>query len=149
VPRCSKVEHKGPPLDLTGRTVVGCNGSGGRAYKTIQLSGTIPSRPQGFGVLAFDFSGLQNGSPDGLALVDSGGNVVEFISYEGHFTAGDGTAAGMVSAGISASETSSTPTGQSLQLTGRGTRRADFVWTRPAPVTRGEFNTTQEFVSPR
>ncbi len=99
-------------------------------------------------MLAFDFSGLQKGSPDGLALVDSGGNVVEFISYEGHFTAGDGAAAGMVSAGISESETGSTPTGQSLQLTGRGTRRADFEWSGPAPATRGTLNTGQEFVPP-
>ena len=36
--------------------------------------------------------------PDGMALVDPGGSVVEFLSYEGTFTALDGPAAGKLDA---------------------------------------------------
>jgi hypothetical protein len=32
-------------------------------------------------------AGLQNGSPDGIALVDNFGRVIQFISYEGAMTA--------------------------------------------------------------
>ena len=42
------------------------------------------------GTLAFDFVGMQNGAPDGLALVNGDGAVVEFVSYEGSFVASSG-----------------------------------------------------------
>ncbi|MFK7734521.1 MAG: PEP-CTERM sorting domain-containing protein [Pirellulaceae bacterium] len=59
------------------------------------LSWTLPS------------NGLQNGAPDGFALVFNG-NVVEFLSYEGTFTAAGGTAVGLTSTDIGLSQSNST-----------------------------------------
>ena len=70
--------------------------------------------------------GLQNGSPDGLALVD-GSTVLDRLSYEGSFTAADGAAAGQPLPDIGVAELSTQPVGQSLS------RRYDpatdtYVW---------------------
>ena len=132
-------------VDLDGWRLVGYNGSGGRAYKTVVLSGIIPAQQSGFGVVAFDFSSLQNGEPDGLALVNASGMVVQFISYEGHFTGGDGPADGVVSVNLGRSEAGNTPHGHSLQLTGRGRRYSAFTWTGPSQSSRGAINSGQEF----
>ena len=35
--------------------------------------------------LSYASNGIQNGSPDGIALVDSSSNVIQFLSYEGTF----------------------------------------------------------------
>jgi len=90
-------------------------------YDTIALSGTIPDQQGGFGTLAF-FSGfsIQNGAPDGLALVDDTTTIAQFLSYEGTFDATDGSALDMTSTEIPVTEGSSTPVGGSLQLTGTG-----------------------------
>ena len=134
------VEIVGPAgLDLSGWVVVGYNGNGGRRYKTIALTGSIADEGSGFGVLDFNFPGMQNGPPDGLALVDASGHVVEFISYEGRFTAADGPAAGMFSVDIGVSETPTTPNGHSLQRTGKED------WTGLAPATRGALNRGHTF----
>ncbi|RMF54692.1 MAG: T9SS C-terminal target domain-containing protein, partial [Bacteroidetes bacterium] len=90
----------------------------------------------------------QNGAPDGLALVDAGNNVVQFLSYEGSFTAVDGPAAGLTSTDIGVSETGSTPVGYSLQLAGTGSFYEDFAWQAAAPNTFGACNTGQTFVDP-
>ncbi len=45
----------------------------------------------------FSRVGIQNGSPGRLALVDGSSNVVQFLSYEGSFTAVGGPADGMTS----------------------------------------------------
>ncbi|NNF09802.1 MAG: hypothetical protein HKN74_05915, partial [Acidimicrobiia bacterium] len=67
------VEIAGPAgTDLSGWSVVLYNGSTGATYATISLSGIIPNQQSGFGTLDFAQSGIQNGSPDGLALVDAG-----------------------------------------------------------------------------
>ena len=47
--------------------------------------------------------GMQNGAPDGLALVP-GTTVVEFLSYEGAMTATNGPAVGLTSTDIGVSE---------------------------------------------
>ena len=61
-------------LDLTGWQVVLYNGNGGAPYDTINLSGTLTDAGAGFGfeTLTFPSNGIQNGSPDGIALVDNG-----------------------------------------------------------------------------
>ena len=60
--------------------------------------------------------GLQNGSPDGIALVN-GTTVVQFLSYEGIFTALNsptGTpAAGLESTDIDVAEAGTDPVGRS------------------------------------
>jgi hypothetical protein len=111
------IEIEGPAgTDLTGYSIVLYNGNGGVAYNTRALSGTIPATCDARGVVVETYpqDGIQNGSPDGLALVDAAGQVIEFLSYEGTFTAADGPAAGTTSTDIGAAE-SSAPAGQSLQ----------------------------------
>src|SRR5262245_48754839 len=68
--------------DLTGWQVVLYNGNGGAAYGALNLSGVVPATcgDRGVVVVAGPASGIQNGSPDGLALVTSDGELVEFIS---------------------------------------------------------------------
>ncbi|HET8785989.1 MAG TPA: DNA/RNA non-specific endonuclease, partial [Candidatus Limnocylindrales bacterium] len=85
-------------------------------------------------VVDYPSNGIQNGSPDGMALVDAQSHVVEFLSYEGTFTASDGPAAGMVSTDIGVAETNSTPAGSSLQRSPSGT------WLGPQPATFGACN---------
>lgn len=140
------VEIAGPAgTDLTGWVLQPYNGSNGTTYATTGLSGTIPNQEAGFGTLSFAISGLQNGAPDGLALVDAGGSVVEFLSYEGSFAATNGPANGMTSTDIGVSEPGSTPVGDSLQLIGSGAMGGDFAWGVSQPETFGAVNTGQTF----
>jgi predicted extracellular nuclease len=140
------IEVAGPAgTDLTGWSLVLYNGSGGAPYGTAALSGSIPDLGGGFGVVVVDYSGIQNGAPDGMALVDASNNVIQFLSYEGTFTAVGGPADGMLSTDIGVSENGSGPVGDSLQLTGSGTTYEDFTWAADAPNTFGAFNTGQTF----
>lgn len=130
------IEVEGPAgADLAGWSVVLYNGNGGVVYNTRTLSGVIPSFCSGRGVVALSYpqDGIQNGSPDGFALVDAAGAVVEFLSYEGTLTATDGPAIGRTSVDIGVAESSS-PIGQSLQ------RNAAGVWQAPAAATIGACN---------
>ncbi|MEN8006038.1 MAG: PKD domain-containing protein [Candidatus Krumholzibacteriota bacterium] len=128
--------------------VIGYNGNGGVVYDTENLSGTLPDQSNGFGTLSFPMAGMQNGSPDGLALIDDGGGVVMFISYEGVITAVDGPAAGLTSTDIGVSEPTDSPVGWSLQLAGDGTTYGAFTWQSPAAETSGAVNTGQTFGAP-
>src|SRR5690606_19213416 len=84
-------EIAGPAgTDLSGWTVELYNGSNGAVYGTINLTGTLPDEGVGFGALYFLAPGLQNGAPDGLALIDAGNTVIQFLSYEGTFIATSG-----------------------------------------------------------
>ena len=132
-------------LDLTGYQLVLYNGNNGSAYNTVNLSGTIDDEGSGFGAVDFAIAGIQNGSPDGFALVDPDGNVLQFLSYEGTFTANGGPADGMTSTDVGVSEPGSTPIGQSLQLTGTGSDADDFVWTGPLAQSAGSLNAGQSF----
>lgn len=134
-------------LDLSGWSLVGYNGNGGTSYKTVNLSGVVPNQQNGFGTLSFSFSSMQNGSPDGLALVDNLGGVVQFLSYEGTLVAVDGPANGLTSVDVGVSETSSTPVGHSLQLSGTGQGPSDFTWQTASTNTSGQPNTNQTFDS--
>jgi DNA/RNA endonuclease G (NUC1) len=102
--------------DLTGWQVVLYNGNGGAAYNTNTLTGTVPATcdTRGVVVLPYPSNGIQNGAPDGIALVDAGGALVEFLSYEGVFAATDGAAAGVTSTDIVAFQNGSGPAGESL-----------------------------------
>ncbi|MFD1716318.1 ExeM/NucH family extracellular endonuclease [Georgenia deserti] len=123
------VEVEAPAgTDLTGWSIVFYNGNGGAPYATADLG------PVGeAGVVVVEQAGIQNGAPDGLALVDQAGEVVEFLSYEGEFTAVGGPADGLASTDIGVVESSSTPVGESLQ-------RLDGTWTGPAPSSFGTRN---------
>ena len=142
------IEIAGPAdTDLSNWNLVLYNGNGGAVYTTTALSGTIPDLGNGFGVVVFYYgtNGIQNGSPDGLALVDSGNNVIQFLSYEGSFVATDGPAKGMNSVDLGVAEASNTQVGDSLQLNGNGAKYDDFSWSSPAPNTFDAFNTNQSF----
>ncbi|EMI42520.1 lamin tail domain-containing protein [Rhodopirellula sp. SWK7] len=143
------VEIAGPAgKDLTGWTVVRYNGSNGTVYGTDTLSGTIVDSGNGFGFVTVDYptNGLQNGSPDGIALVDDNGDVVQFLSYEGTLTATSGPAAGMTSEDVGVSETNSTTPGTSLQLGGSGALYSDFTWQASDTETSGAINNNQTFL---
>jgi uncharacterized protein len=47
------------------------------------------------GVASVSFVGLQNGMPDGIALVNADGAVIDFISYEGTVTGTSGLLKGL------------------------------------------------------
>ena len=141
------IEVAGPAgTDLSSWELVLYNGNNGTVYNTRTLAGVISDQDNGFGTISFAYptNGIQNGSPDGIALVD-GGAVVQFLSYEGTFIATNGPANGMTSIDIGVSESSSTPVGDSLQLTGMGTAYEDFTWATPAPNTFDNVNTGQSF----
>lgn len=142
-----RVEIAGPAgTSLAGWSLVAYNGSGGTVYQTLNLSGTIGNQGGCIGTLSFLMPGLQNGSPDGLALVDDAGDVVEFLSYEGVFTANGGPADGLTSFDIGVVETSLTSAGTSLGLTGSGAERADFTWGPSQAATPDAPNGGQAFV---
>ncbi|MCK4822190.1 hypothetical protein KA005_40885, partial [bacterium] len=89
---------------------------------------------------------IQNGAPDGLCLSYQGVLIAgQFLSYEGTFTAADGPAIGLTSTDIGVEETSSTPVGMSLQLSGTGTAYPDFTWQAPDVATSGALNNNQSF----
>ncbi|MGB5930045.1 MAG: endonuclease/exonuclease/phosphatase family protein, partial [Cyclobacteriaceae bacterium] len=135
-------------LDLTGWTLVAYNGNDGSPYNTVNLNGVLADDTNGWGLQFYAISGLQNGSPDGIALVDDEGTVVQFLSYEGSFVASGGPADGMTSEDIGVSESSGTAVGFSLQLIGTGSAYADFTWAGPLTSTYGAANTGQTFVAP-
>ena len=142
------IEVAGPAgTDLAGWRLVLYNGNGGAVYDTTDLSGTIPDQQSGYGTLVFTYptNGIQNGSPDGVALVDPTDAVVQFLSYEGTFTAVGGPADGLTSTDVGLQEGSSTPAGDSLQLTGTGLAYEDFAWTGPTASTYGAVNAGQTF----
>jgi len=68
--------------DLTGYSIALYNGSNGAVYDTIALSGVIDDEGAGYGALSFDRAGIQNGAPDGLALIAPDGHVLQCPSSE-------------------------------------------------------------------
>jgi uncharacterized protein len=142
------VEIAGPAgTVLTGWSIVEYNGNGGAAYATVALAGTIPDQQNGMGTMSFDAVGLQNGAPDGIALVN-GTAVVQFLSYEGSFTAVGGVAAGLVSTDIGVFQDGNGAVGNSLRLTGTGSTYQSFTWNAEAPSSFDLPNPGQTFERP-
>jgi DNA/RNA endonuclease G (NUC1) len=139
------IEVSGPAgMDVTGWQVVLYNGNGGASYNTQTLSGAVPATCGTRGVLVINYptNGIQNGDPDGMALVDSAGAVVEFLSYEGVFAATNGPALGLTSTDIAVREAGTEPTGLSLQRSGAGT------WSGPIASTFGACNDNDDTPPP-
>ncbi|QIK66168.1 ExeM/NucH family extracellular endonuclease [Nocardioides sp. HDW12B] len=88
--------------------------------------------------VGYPANGLQNGERDAIALV-RGGQVLEFLSYEGVTTAGGGPAAGSTSTDIGVREAGTEPVGQSLQRT-YDAASDRLVWSGPAPASKGQVN---------
>src|SRR3990172_7939898 len=76
------VEISGPAgTDVTGWRLIPYNGNGGASYTpTVTFSGAIPATCGARGVLVGAIAGLQNGAPDGIALVNAANQVIEFLS---------------------------------------------------------------------
>ena len=133
--------------NLFGWRIVLYNGSNGQAYSSIVIANffPIPNQSNGFGFLTVTHSGIQNGAPDGFALVNSSDSVVQFLSYEGTITATNGLAMGLTSTDIGVLETSSTAATESLQLIGYGNEYSDFTWQMPTSSSFGDVNLGQTF----
>ena len=98
----------------------------------------------GYSIFWFNGTSVQNGDPDGVALLQGGAVVSgQFLSYEGSFMAMTGAANGLTSTDIGVAETNSTPAGDSLQLNGAGTVYTDFSWSTPSTDSPGAVNANQ------
>ena len=134
---------------LAGWRVVLYNGSSTSRlpYDSDALGGLAPTAcgERAVVVLTYPRDGIQNGSPDGIALVDPTNHVVEFLSYEGSFTAAgagptsDNPAAGLTSTDIGVAE-NGVPEGQSLSRSAS----AANAWNSPAANTMGACNDDDE-----
>lgn len=127
--------------------------SGGVTYDTDPVPAGSPGSCGGsvtIGVINYPTNGVQNGNPDGLALVlRASSTVIQFLSYEGTFVATNGPANGMTSTELPVFETNATAPGTSLQLGGGpGTVYADFTWNASATATSGACNNGQTFGAP-
>lgn len=141
-----KIEIEGPAgTDLTGWSVVLYGGDATFAsYNTTTLGVPIPATcgSTGVVVLSYDVNGIRNalfngvGFPAGMALVDNANNVVEFLSYEGVFTATDGPAVGTLSSDIGVAEEPPPAPGNSLH------RDATGIWHTAAAQDFGVCNGT-------
>lgn len=133
--------------NLNGWTIVLYNGGNGQSYGTINLSGAFADLQNGMGVLSFagPAGGIQNGSPDGFALVNNNGQVVEFISYEGSFVATNGPASGMTAVDVGAGvEEPGDTNGTSIGRVGAG-GQSNFHWEVITGATAGGVNGGQTF----
>jgi uncharacterized protein len=128
----------------SGLSLVLYNGNGGASYATLALPEvTAPAGEAAVVFVAGPSAGIQNGNaagtePDGLALV-RGTAVLEFLSYEGSFTAANGAAAGMTSTNIGVSESGAGPIGESLSRR-VNTATQNLEWFASAPATKGAIN---------
>ena len=61
-------------IDLTGYKLVLYNGSNGESYREEVLAG-VCAPPNQFTVIDLPVNGIQNGSPDGIALIDASDTV--------------------------------------------------------------------------
>ena len=137
-----------PGTSSEGLSVELYNGSGGGRYGSASLP-PLTAAADSPAAVVVEYPGLQNGSPDGVALVGPEG-VLEFLSYEGAVTATDNQAEGMTSRDIGVSEAGTEPVGLSLS------RRYDpaagaLVWRSPAASSKGTPNpslTTPETPEP-
>jgi DNA/RNA endonuclease G (NUC1) len=131
--------------NLTGWSVVLYNGSGGASYDTDALTGlsatTCPSGLRKVVVVSYAVNGVQNGAPDGMALVNPSGTVVEFLSYEGAFTATNGPANGLTSVDIGVLETGS----EALVDVGGGVLKARSLRRSGADVWSGPGDAANSF----
>ncbi len=140
------IEIAGPAGTLLdGWSIVEYNGNGGGTSGTTALFGTIPDLQGGFGAIFFPISGLQNGSPDGFALVNDLNEIIQFLSYEGVLIATSGVANGLTSTDIGVSESGTSAVGFSLQLAGTGQQYQDFTWQESALNSYDAVNNGQDF----
>lgn len=116
------IEVEGPAgTDLAGWTLVLYNGNGGVPYDTLELSGILANQCTNRGTAWTWALNLQNGAPDGIALVTPKDSVVEFLTYEGTFIATAGVAVGVTPTAIPVGQEPAPAIGQSLHRDPAGT----------------------------
>ena len=140
------VEVAGPAgTDLSGWRLMLYNGNNDQIYGQQNLSGVLEDTSGGYGFKAFDFSQIQNGPPDGIALVNANDECVELISYEGTMSPADGPCSEFTANDVGVSQSNSTSADESLQKEGDGSISSDFTWTGPIAKTKGTVNANQTF----
>ena len=131
--------------NLSGYSLHFYDGAGTVEASPISLTGfTIPNQQNGFGTLSFTRSGMEN-DREGIVLYN--GSVLQFLSYEGAFTATNGVASGSTSTDIGIAEGTGTPSGASLGLIGSGRDYGDFTWAVTLNDTPGAVNAGQNFIA--
>lgn len=136
--------------DLTDVTLSLYNGNGGSVYASYSGNNfTAGDTENGISIFYVDLpvNGLQNGSPDGMSL-DIGGELIQFLSYEGTFTAVDGPAQDVESTDIGVEQPGNSSVGSSLSLAGTGSGYDAFSWEFTESNTKGSVNTNQTFETP-
>lgn len=123
--------------DVSGLIVELYNGNGGATYGSAVVSNLAMTSDGEYDYYVWNLpsNGIQNGAPDGIALSQNG-SIIEFLSYEGSFTATNGAAAGATSTNIGVAETGSEIAGLSLQRVGDG----PTDWVGPQDQTPGAAN---------
>ncbi|MGL6211147.1 MAG: ExeM/NucH family extracellular endonuclease, partial [Paracoccaceae bacterium] len=121
--------------DASGLVVELYNGNGGAVYGSLTTASATVTTDGTYDYYVWDLAsgGLQNGSPDGIAL-SNGGTLVEFLSYEGTFAGVGGAANGTTSTNIGVAEAGTEAPGLSLQ------RNEDGTWRAPEASTAGAAN---------
>lgn len=107
------------PSNVSTFTVTLYNGSDQTGYVTETLNNLTRTCDASNCYYVWDIP-LQNGPPDGIALSGPSG-LIEFISYEGSFTATSGIANGATSIDVGLSESASTTGNGSIERTNSGT----------------------------
>ena len=123
----------------TGMEIALYNGSNGAPYGGTIALPAVTAAGDAPAVAVVATPGIQNGGPDGIALLNADGTVREFLSYEGAFTAVGGLADGMTSIDIGVEEATSTPTGQSLSRVYDAAKET-LAWSGPSAATKGAVN---------
>lgn len=132
---------------LSSVTLTLYNGGDGTSYATHTLDSFTGGATSGdFTFYSKLIPGMQNGAPDGFSL-DLSGTVLQFLSYEGAFTAANGAANGLSSTDIGVSQLGTEPGGSSLGLIGSGSGYSDFSWAAFAANSMGDINAGQSFVA--
>ena len=107
------------PADLSQYTVSLYNGSTQTPYLTETLDNLIQTCDTSNCYYVWDAISLQNGSPDGIAL-SGPSELIDFICYEGTFTASSGVASGATSVDVGIAESNATSANGSLERTAGG-----------------------------
>jgi cytochrome b involved in lipid metabolism len=131
-------------LDVSGYKVEFYRGKTGLAYNTESVQAfAIGASRNGLTFATRGVGSFQNG-PDGVALIDEGDRIVEFISYGGLVTPLEGYAVGLTSVDIGVEQTGVDPIGWTLQKTGSGCLGSEFQWGVNAQGTMGDVNVEME-----
>jgi hypothetical protein len=128
------------PIALTGIVLVFVDGADSEEYRRIALTGTLEAG--GYLAVAAD---PQNGAPDGLALLDSAGALIDALSYEGSITSAViGTKTYNLVEGTVLPATvvdSNTAAGSLIRNPdGRDTNNASADWVFTTTLTKGAAN---------